>query len=103
MRERPYYDRKPKKKLEEDASTRAATVEGFSVPPGEPAFRDGYREALQMFALHAPNKRQVSKILDEHCITLENACVTTPRRENYAQYEGYRQAMKDLRAAKRMK
>ena len=56
-----------------------------------------------MFALHAPNKRQVGRILDEYCITLENACITRPSRENYALYEGYRQAMKDLRKEKRIK
>jgi len=103
MRERPFYDKKPKKKLEEDPSVRDQTAAAFTIPPGEPAFRDGYREALIMFALHAPNKRQVGRILDEYCLTLENACMTRPTRENYAQYEGYRQAMKDLRATKRMK
>ena len=103
MRERPFYDKKPKKRIEDDAAIRDQTSAAFAIPPGEPAFREGYREALSMFALHAPNKRQVGKLLDDHCMTLENACLTHPTREHYAQYEGYRQAMKDLRTARRIR
>jgi hypothetical protein len=103
MRERPLRERKPKKKIEEDASLREQMLQSFPIPAGEAAFRDGYRECLSMFALHAPNKRQVGRILDEHCITLENACVTNPTRENYAAYEGYRQALKDLRRERKVR
>jgi hypothetical protein len=103
MRERPLREKKPRKVIEEDATVRSSVSDSFPIPAGEPAFRDGYREAISMFALHSPNKRGVARILDEHCITLENACMRDPSRENYAAYEGYRQAVKDLRAARKMK
>ena len=103
MRERPLRERKPPKKLELDSTLRQATAQQIPVPEGPLEFKEGYRECLEMFALHAPNKRQVGRILDEHCITLENACMTSPSRENYARYEGYRQAMKDLKKEKRIR
>lgn len=103
MRERPLRERKPKKRIEEDVSVRSQLEQQFPAPAGERQFQEGYRECISMFALHAPNKRAVGKILDEYCITLENACLRTPTRENYAAYEGYRAAMKDLRKAKRIR
>jgi hypothetical protein len=103
MRERPLREKKPKKRIEIDPALRQATAQQFIVPEGPLEFKEGYRECLDMFALHAPNKRQVGRILDEHCVTLENACITGPSRENYARYEGYRQAMKDLRKERRIK
>jgi hypothetical protein len=103
MRERPLRERRPRKKLEDDPLARQQTAAQFTPPEGPREFKDGYRECMDMFALHAPNKRQVGRILDEYCITLENACITRPSRENYALYEGYRQAMKDLRKEKRIK
>ena len=103
MRERPLRERKPKKRIEEDASLRTQVEAQFPVPQAEPAFQEGYRECISMFALHAPNKRSVGRILDEHCVVLENACMRCPTRENYAAYEGFRAAMKELKRAKRMK
>ena len=103
MRERPLREKKPKKTLELDASMRQQTANTFSPPEGPLEFKEGYRECIDMFALHAPNKRQVGRILDEHCITLENSCMTAPSRENYARYEGYRQAMKDLKREKKIR
>jgi hypothetical protein len=103
MRDIPLRERKPKKRLEDNSEIRSSTTNQFPIPQGEPSFRDGYRECVEMFSLHAPNKRFVGKILDEHCVLLEDACVRSPSRENYARYEGYRQAVKDLRKAKRMK
>lgn len=104
MRETPYRERKPKKRIEEDAALRNQTAAAIPVPDGAPAFKEGYRECLGMYALHAPNKRGVARILDEHCITLENECLREQMsRETLARYEGYRQAMKDLRRMKRIK
>jgi hypothetical protein len=104
MRDIPMRDRKPKKRIEADSDARTSVASQFSVPNGEPAFKDGYRECISMFALHAPNKRGVARILDEHCITLEQECLrTNMAREAVAQYEGYRQAMKDLKRMKKMK
>jgi hypothetical protein len=97
MRERPYRERKPKKRIEEDAALRDKIEKQFPAPVAESAFQEGYRECISMFALHAPNKRFVAKILDEHCVVLENACLRSPTRENYAAYEGFRAAMKELR------
>lgn len=103
MREIPLRERKPKKRIEDEQSARQQTAAQFPVPPGEPEFRDGYRECIEMYALHAPNKRFVGRILDEYCINLENVCIADPTRRNYAIYEGYRQAMKDLRREKRIR
>jgi hypothetical protein len=103
MRETPLRERKQKKVLEADDALRQQTAAQFPVPAGEPAFREGYRECVQMFALHVPNKRQVGKILDEYCINLENVCISQPTRENYAIYEGYRQAMKDLKRMRKIR
>lgn len=103
-RDIPYRERKPKKRLEQDESLRQAAIVGIPVPDGVPAFKTGYRECLDMFALHAPNKRGVARILDVHCITLEQECLrTNMARDAVAQYEGYRQAMKDLIRMKKMK
>lgn len=103
MRERPLREKKPKKVLEADPAVRQEIIQSFPVPAGEPAFRNGYRECIEMFALHAPNKRQVGRILDEYCVNLENVCIASPSRENYAIYEGYRQAMKDLKRERRIR
>jgi hypothetical protein len=103
MRERPLREKRPKKTLELDPTLRQQTAGTFSAPEGPSEFKEGYRECIDMFALHAPNKRQVGRILDEYCITLENACISNPSRENYARYEGYRQAMKDLRKERKIR
>ena len=104
MRERPLREKKPKKRIEEDAALRDQTLASFAVPDGSPGFKDGYRECLRMYALHAPNKRGVRKILDDYCITLEQECLRqNMAREPLAQYEGYRQAIKDLRRMKKIR
>jgi len=96
-RDIPYRERKPKKKLEIDENSRATTLTRFPVPDGASAFKEGYRECVEMYALHSPDKRNVMRILDTHCITLEQACMrANMARESLAQYEGYRQAMKDI-------
>jgi hypothetical protein len=83
---------------------RARTAAAFPVPDGSPAFKAGYRECLEMFALHAPDRRGVGRILDAHCVHLEEECLrTSMARDAVAQYEGYRQAMKDLRRLKRIR
>jgi hypothetical protein len=92
-----------KKKIEEDAVLRSQQSATFPIPPGTLEFKEGYRECINMYTLHAPNKRQVGRILDEYCITLEDACMRNMSRENVATYEGYRQAIKDLRRAKRIR
>lgn len=103
-RDLPMRERKARKRIEEDPAARASIAASFPIPAGTPEFKTGYRECLEMFALHAPNKRQVARILDEHCITLEEECLrSNMARDKVAQYEGYRQAMKDLKASKRMK
>ena len=97
-------ERKARKRIEEDPAARASMVSVLPIPSGTPEFKAGYRECLEMFALHAPNKRRLAQILDEHCITLEEACIrSNMARGDVAQYEGYRQAMKDLKTSKRMK
>lgn len=103
MRERPLREKKPKKMIEADPGLRAQLAQQFTVPDGAPEFKAGYRECISMFVLHAPNKRQVGRILDEYCITLEEACMREMSRENIAAYEGYRQAIKDLRRMKRIR
>jgi hypothetical protein len=103
MRDLPLHERKPKRRLEEDPATRDRVTQSLPAPAGEAAFRDGWRECAEMFALHAPNKRGVRRILDEHCITLEQECMRLATRENYARYEGFRAAMKELRRVKRIK
>ena len=101
MRERPF--REKLKRIEEDSAVRERTVAQFSIPEGSHEFKEGYRECMSMYALHAPNKRGVAKILDGYCITLEDQCLRSMTREHVAQYEGYRQAIKDLRRAKKMR
>ena len=50
------------------------------------------------YALHAPNKRGVARVLDDNRIELEEACQrSSMARDDLARYEGYRQALKDLR------
>jgi hypothetical protein len=99
----PLRERKPKKKIEDDEAARVQLEAAFPAPSGDPAFQDGYRECISMFAINAPNKKGVGRLLDEHCMNLENACMSNPTRANYAAYEGYRQAIKDLKKAKRMR
>jgi hypothetical protein len=103
MREIPFREKKVKKKVEDNSEIRKSTSDTFPIPVGETAFREGYKEAIDMFALHAPNKRSVGRILDEHCILLENDCLRNPSRENYARYEGYRAAVKELKRVKKIK
>jgi hypothetical protein len=89
-------------RIQEDPATRAKTIELYPAPAGEAAFQDGYRECIELFALHMPNRR-AGRILDEYCITLEQACIANPSRKNYAAYEGFRQAIKDLKKHKKIK
>jgi hypothetical protein len=103
VRERPLRERKPKKTLELDPGLRQQAAAVFPPPTGAIEFKEGYIECIDLFALHSPNKRQVGRILDEHCITLENACIASPTKENYARYGGYRQAMKDLERERRIR
>ena len=93
-------EKKERKIIEQDPLLREQTVARFALPEGTKEFRQGYMECIQMYALHMPNKRQVARILDEYCITLEQECLRSMVRENVAQYEGYRQAMKELRRMK---
>ena len=103
MRELPLREKRPKKLVEENSLLRDSLVEQLPAPDGSIEFKAGYRECMQTYALHAPNKRHVAKILDDYCITLEDACLRNMSRENIAQYEGYRQAIKDLRKQKRIR
>lgn len=104
MRNIPLHERRPKKKLEQDETARTKTIASFIVPTGSLAFKEGYRECLQMYALHAPNKHRVTRILNEHCMNLENECLrTNMKRDRIAQYEGYRQAIKDLHRMKKIR
>ena len=105
MREIPFRQRPQRKPIEEDPSARERTIAAFSPPAGAPlAFREGYRECVVLYALHAPNKRGVARILDEHCVLLEQACLASEmNRDDVARYEGFRQAIKDLRAARRVR
>ena len=104
MRERPLREKKPRKRIEDDAVLREATMRAFPVPSAAKEFQEGYRECIAMFALHAPNRHGVARLLDEHCITLEDACLRTGMvRDDVARYEGFRQAVKDLRKAKRIR
>jgi hypothetical protein len=95
--------RKPKKLIEEDEGARKELIQSLPLPEGSSEFKAGYRECMSMFALHSPNKRQVGRILDEYCITLEDTCMRDMSRENVATYEGYRQALKELRRTKKIR
>ncbi len=101
--ERPLRERPPKKSIEEDPAARAATLAQHPVPEGAPEFKEGYRECLSLYALYAPDRRNAGRELDRHCVLLEDVCVARMTRENVARYEGYRQALKDLRKAKRIR
>ena len=88
-----------------DIRVSCASDKGLEAPAGAPlAFREGYRECVVLYALHAPTKRGVARILDEHCVLLEQACLASEmNRDDVARYEGFRQAIKDLRAARRVR
>lgn len=103
MRERPLKTRGPRPKVEEDAEARVRTKAQFRVPVGAPEFQEGFRECVELFALHRPNKKGVARILGEHCVLLEEACLRAMTRENVARYEGFRQALKELRHAQQLK
>ena len=104
MRDIPMREKKVRKRIESDEVLRASTANGFPAPDGSPEFKQGYRECIEMFSMHAPNKRGVGKILEDHCITLEDECIRTHMaRPALAQYEGYRQALKDLKARKKLR
>jgi hypothetical protein len=103
MRERPLRERKPKKRIEEDAQLRNATTTALPAPAAEREFQEGWRECIDAYALHVPNKRFVGKILEDQGILLEQDCINSPTREHYARYEGYRAALKELRRTKRMR
>ncbi len=103
MRERPLRTRGPKPKVEESAEARERTKSQFRVPDGAPEFKEGFRECVELYALHRPNKRGVGRILEEHCVILEEACMRAMTRENLARYEGFRQALKGLRQARQIK
>ncbi len=103
MRERPLRTRQPRKKVEEDAERREGTKAAFPVPGGPGEFKEGYRECLELYAIHKPNRRGVSRILDDHCVLLEEACMRAMTRENVARYEGFRACLKELRRLKMMK
>jgi len=96
LRDRPLRTKKPKKSVEEDEALRAATIAQFLIPDGPPDFKRGYRECLELYAIHAPNRRGVARILDEHCVLFEEECLRSPTRENYAAWEGFRAAIKEL-------
>ena len=101
-RDVPLRERKLKKRIEDDPSRRAIVEAEFPAPAGTPEFTDGYRECIRLYALHAPDKRGVAKKLDDNLLLLEQECLRAGmNRGALARYEGYRQAMKDLRAAKR--
>lgn len=102
MRERPLRTRRMLK-VEEDESRRAATRAQFPIPDGPQEFKAGYRECLDLFSIHCPNRRGVTRILDEHCVILEEECLRSMTRENVARYEGYRACLKELRRLKRIK
>ena len=101
-RDIPFQERKPKKRIEDDEARRAVTLARFPPPTAVAApFREGYRECIGLYALHAPDKRTVARILQDHMLLLEDACLRDRMsRDALAAYEGYRQAMKDLRAAR---
>ena len=104
-RDIPLRERKPKKSVEDDPSKRAITEAQFP-PPSDamPDFKEGYRECILMYALHAPDKRGVGRTLDNHRILLEDACIRSHMaRKELARYEGFRQALKDLRAQRRIR
>ncbi len=100
----PLRERKPRKFIEQDVAARNDSASQFVIPNGVPEFKSGYRECINMYTLHSPNKKYVGKILDDYCITLENACIrANMSRESIAQYEGYRQAIKDLKRLKKIR
>ena len=100
----PLREKKPRKFIEKDVDARTVVASEFVIPNGILEFKSGYRECIDMYTLHAPNKKYVGKILDDYCITLENACIrANMSRESLAQYEGYRQAIKDLKRLKKIK
>lgn len=103
-RDIPLRERKPKKRLEEDPSRRAIIEAQLPPPAGTPEFKEGYRECIALYALHAPDKRGVAKKLDDNLVLLEQECIRAHMaRDATARYEGYRQALKDLRAQKRLR
>ncbi len=101
-RDIPLRERKPKKRIEEDETRRGITLARFPPPATATAqFREGYRECIGLYALHVPDKRGVGRILQENMVLLEEECLRDRMsRDALARYEGYRQAMKDLRAAR---
>lgn len=102
-RDIPMRVKKPKKKIENDHHVRTDIVASIHVPEGNHSFKEGYLECIQLYALHAPNKKQVGRLLDEYCIVLEEECLRSNLvRESMSRYEGYRQAMKDLRKLKKI-
>ncbi len=102
-RDIPMRTRIPKKKIEQDHHIRTDVVAAIRIPDGTPAFKEGYLECIQLYALHAPNKRQVGRILDEYCIILEEECLRSNLvRDSMSRYEGYRQAIKDLKKLKKI-
>jgi hypothetical protein len=96
VRNIPHHTKQPRKKIESDPERQAKTISAHPAPKGEAAFQEGWRECIEMYALHRPNKRGVMRILDEHCVILEDACIARPTRQQYARYEGFRAAMKGL-------
>jgi len=102
-RDRPLRTKQPKRKVEEDLFVLDTTKGLVPVPEGSAAFKEGFRECVELFALHRPNKRGVRRILEDYSITLEDACMRAMTRENVARYEGYRAAMKELKARKLVK
>jgi hypothetical protein len=98
-RDIPLRTRRPKKTLELDTATRASTVAGIPVPEGSSTFKEGFRECLDLYALHKPDKRRVRWKLEQHAVLLST--VTT--REAADHYAGFRQGLKELERAKRIK
>ena len=101
----PLRERKPKQRVEGDPARRAQTTAMFPPPAtATPAFKEGYRECIELYALHAPDRRGVGRTLDTHCALLEEECLRSAMaRDALARYEGYRQALKDLRQARRFR
>jgi len=91
------------KKLEMDAVVIEQTILLFPAPTSSKNFQEGWRECIRLYALHKPNRRALARLLDEHCVLLENECIRSPTRENYAIYEGFRAAIKELVKQKALK
>ena len=71
----------------------------YPAPGGDADFREGWRECIGMFSIHVVDrkmKRRLHSLLDQHCVVLEDQCIRTPTRKCYAQYEGFRAALKEL-------